>query len=372
MLIGLLGSTGTIGNEVFMHLKKEYNIRIGTRNTGKLLPADCEYMSVDITKSDQLEAFCIGCKIIINCAGPSYQLSPLVANAAIKANAHYVDVFGGPALEKEFMNLLDLSDSTSIICAGSNPGLSGLLPKWLIKKYFDRVDKLICYAGGREKCSYGSGLDVLLSSINDYGIPDGEIKDGEISKGISEDAQTLYLSFQKEDVYLQKFLHEEYKRLAFELDIQDAVWYNIVPDLINHETISNSCKRMLRGADDNILYEEILKLQRISNMVTASREQWYAFIVEISGEKDGIATKKRCILNSNNSYKLCSFITLHAVKKIMEKRVPSGLYWAYNILDPEEVIEELLKSDIIKNCVIENFIDNFISNNSEEVQEGLI
>ncbi|MGW7482853.1 saccharopine dehydrogenase NADP-binding domain-containing protein [Nonomuraea muscovyensis] len=53
-----------------------------------------EAMRVDVEDAGALAAFCAGCRIVVNCAGPSSRILDTVARAALAAGAAYVDVAG--------------------------------------------------------------------------------------------------------------------------------------------------------------------------------------------------------------------------------------------------------------------------------------
>ncbi|MDF2708687.1 MAG: hypothetical protein K0R62_4339 [Nonomuraea muscovyensis] len=53
-----------------------------------------EAVRVDVEDAGALAAFCAGCRIVVNCAGPSSRILDTVARAALAAGAAYVDVAG--------------------------------------------------------------------------------------------------------------------------------------------------------------------------------------------------------------------------------------------------------------------------------------
>ncbi|MFI6801790.1 saccharopine dehydrogenase NADP-binding domain-containing protein [Streptosporangium canum] len=57
-----------------------------------------EAVAVDLRDAAALAAFCEGCHVVVNCAGPSSRILDTVARAALAAGAHYVDVAGDAAV----------------------------------------------------------------------------------------------------------------------------------------------------------------------------------------------------------------------------------------------------------------------------------
>src|SRR5690606_21360022 len=59
-----------------------------------------EVAEVDVGRPDLLAAFCAGCRVVVNCAGPAYQTGPRLAAAARAAGSCYVDPGGDDALRR--------------------------------------------------------------------------------------------------------------------------------------------------------------------------------------------------------------------------------------------------------------------------------
>ena len=60
------------------------------------MPLDA--IKLDVEDSLALQAFCSGCRVIVNCAGPSCHIRDRVARAAFRAGADYVDPGGDEPL----------------------------------------------------------------------------------------------------------------------------------------------------------------------------------------------------------------------------------------------------------------------------------
>jgi saccharopine dehydrogenase-like NADP-dependent oxidoreductase len=99
---GVVGGYGATGRSVVSELWNSCDgeIRIGGRDPaeGKVLGAELggrvSASYVDVMDSKSLDDFCGGSSIIVNCGGPVSQLQDRVAQAAFRAQCHYVDVAG--------------------------------------------------------------------------------------------------------------------------------------------------------------------------------------------------------------------------------------------------------------------------------------
>jgi saccharopine dehydrogenase-like NADP-dependent oxidoreductase len=136
-MIGLLGGTGAVGRTAAERIAawRLGPLRIGARDLDRTralaaeLPGPAEAVSVDLGDPDTLAAFCAGCRIVVNCAGPSYHVLDTVARAALAAGADYVDI-GGELAATDALGQAP-PGRTAIFSAGVMPGLSGLLPRLL-------------------------------------------------------------------------------------------------------------------------------------------------------------------------------------------------------------------------------------------------
>src|SRR5207302_8403929 len=94
-----------------------------------------------------LADFCEGCRVVVNCAGPSSVIGDRVARAAFAAGADYVDVAGERALHAQAVGLP--AGRTALPGAGMMPGLSELLPRVLAHDHPRRTAHLRAWCGGR-------------------------------------------------------------------------------------------------------------------------------------------------------------------------------------------------------------------------------
>jgi hypothetical protein len=108
---------------------------------------------VDVLDLGSLDNFCAGCSILINCAGPVFELQDRVAQAALRARCHYVDPAGMTFVKERMLahqrELEDLGLSF-VVSAGWNPGITELLPVYAhtrAREKMDAIESLTAYCG---------------------------------------------------------------------------------------------------------------------------------------------------------------------------------------------------------------------------------
>ncbi|OBG18653.1 trans-acting enoyl reductase family protein [Mycobacterium sp. 852002-51057_SCH5723018] len=96
--IGVYGATGYTGKFVARQLAdRGHRPVLCGRDAGRLaevaadLPTACETYQAGIDDLDALQCFAQRCAVVINCAGPFSRYGQPVAEAAVRAGAHYLD-----------------------------------------------------------------------------------------------------------------------------------------------------------------------------------------------------------------------------------------------------------------------------------------
>lgn len=172
-MIGILGGSGAVGRSAAAVLASAGAgpIRIGGRN-GDATAAVArvvggEARAVDVTDPSALAGFVSGCRVVVNCAGPSRRLGAVVAAAAAEAGADLVDAGGGGATSASGSRRVALTH------AGALPGLSGLLPRWLAAREFDAVRELTLYVAVRDRFTSVGAEDYLDGVLSPETVPGG-------------------------------------------------------------------------------------------------------------------------------------------------------------------------------------------------------
>jgi saccharopine dehydrogenase (NAD+, L-lysine forming) len=137
---GIVGGYGATGKVVVREVLKSSDgeIAIAGRDTAKLNSVAVEFGSrvsatrLDVTDARSLEEFCSRCSVVVNCAGPVMLLRDRVAQAALHARCHYLDLAGmGLVKEAMLVHGREIADMglSFIVSAGWMPGLTDLLPR---------------------------------------------------------------------------------------------------------------------------------------------------------------------------------------------------------------------------------------------------
>ena len=364
-VIGVLGCGGTVGYAAcHMLLERGYKV-IGAQRKEKVIFSEfhnfCQ-QSVDIYDTPQLKKFCEQCDIILNCAGPSGVIKDLVAVQAIESKASYVDVFGDIILKNELEKKGLGTAGKIVVSAGCYPGLSGILPIWLARKYFYDVTSILAYGGGKEECSGSAAIDVILSAIEGFGRAEQIYKNGTIIKELQGNPEKIYLPIIEREVYFQKFLHNEIIKVAKQLNAMNASWYNISDEMEVNETITKWCSKLYIDRSDNNLKKAVKDFENITSKKIDKNDTWYVMVVEVEGETQEGRKRKQCMIWAPNSYQITANIAVEATEYLIEKPlVANGVYWAFELLAGEKIIDGLVENKIIKKFFI-NDVDLNVNN----------
>jgi hypothetical protein len=345
-LIGVLGCGGEVGRVACEILQPSCQIRGGQRHPPKPSKgnADFEWVPVDLYNSGALAEFCRGCAVVLNCAAPSYQIGHRVALEASRAGALYVDTFGADLFEQSIAAQNGHTDGVFVISAGVFPGLSGMLPLWMAGQGFESVESLHAFAGGRELCSAGAGADLLLSTIAGFGIPDAYWRDGAVVRDAEPLPEAQLLPGFRGEVIVRRFLNSETIRIAERLKLREVHWHSVSTDEQVVEAISKCCSRLTQNGGNDALETSVAELVAISSMVLDGRSPWYSMMIELQGALQGKVIRKRAILRSADSYRLSGVVAAVTVQSILQVKPADGLYWAFEIVNPDATIRNVLKS----------------------------
>lgn len=339
-VIGLLGCGGAVGSAAAEFLTAEGSIRLrgGRRHAQGRHDGRFEIMAVDAGDCHALAGFCDGCRVVLNCAGPSFLIGDRVARAAAAAGADYVDAFGGGRLERLLASWAEPNGPAFVVSAGVFPGLSGLLPRWLARQDFDRMERLRVFAGGREHCTPAGGADVLLSALDGFGTPGAVWADGRVLAGAAPALENAQIPGFPGRVHAQPFLSREMERIAYALGLAGAEWYNVTSSPLIPETIARACGRLEGGES---LAEAVAELVRIADLEMAGRTPYYVMAAEMAGRRQGRAASRRVVLRAADSYRLSGVVAALAGLHLLEDKTLAGVHRAAELLDPERVVERI-------------------------------
>lgn len=335
--VGLLGANGMVGQQAVAWLQQQgISLRLGVRHP-KHYPLDhlaesSHLQAVDINDTLSLLHFCRGCRLVLNCAGPSAWLGLPVAEAAAMAKAHLVDAFGGHWLAGQLQSVA-APGLLQVTGAGVFPGISERLPQLLAEQSFDQLDSLLAAAGGLERCSQAGGVDLIYSALVGYGSGAGQVR--------------YQLDGFPAGICAQPYRSEDFQQLAHELGCPQAQWYSVFSSAQVPETIGRAVQKVSASSklpSLQALERAAAKLIRVADYQLAGRQPWYRMVVEVSGQCRGEPRRQRAMLRSRNSYGLSGLMAaLTAVSVLGGEHLP-GLYRARQLVAAPMLINALQQS----------------------------
>lgn len=336
----VLGATGNVGNEIFKRLLNDGYNTIGTTKTIEKVKEKILFLQIedDIKLSEYISKF----DIIVNCIGPSYKYKNKVIKIANELGKDYIDIYGGHILEKE---LKETVNSVSIINAGCEPGVTGILPKKFSYNFTNGNARIDIISGGYELGGYAAFTDIILSSISGYNKNGYHIRNGNVFradyKNIIKDKESYVL-----------YLTKEIERLATKYDIENIYSYKINNGIVD-EIIKNTCIELIKLENldnaSNIIYESYNKIKKI-----LFKDE---FFIKTEFFKDD-KLKEKIELKCKNTSGLIAILISYLVKKIYHNKITNGGYWAFEVVDYDEFICTLLKNN---NMVQISFLGNCVT-----------
>ncbi|MFY1632174.1 saccharopine dehydrogenase NADP-binding domain-containing protein [Solwaraspora sp. WMMB335] len=353
-MIGVLGASGSVGQGAVEHLHRlgVGPLRLGARRPEPVqqvatgLPgADIETVQVDVRDPAALAAFCADTSLVVNCAGPTYELKETVAAAALAAGAHCVDVAGDdPVHEALTGGGVPGGDRTVLLSAGTLPGLSSLLPRWLAATEFDSVDTLTAWVGGVEHCSPVVAVDMMLSLRSGgaagaaYGEANAAWRGGTVRSRALRPAEDATVPQFAGSVAVQPFLSAETCRLARTVRLRDVDWLNVYPGPQVRTLLAALPAAASHGVDEADLARRMV---RAAQLDLAGRSPYYQMVFTMGGSRGGVRAERTAVLRTTSSYRLTGLVGALAAVAVLGGEVPPGVHYAADVLDPATTVTGL-------------------------------
>ena len=286
-MIGILGAYGAVGIWAtrFIRNNSDYRLRIGGRNIEKAPSElrsewnDAEWVKVDVSNKESVERFMDGCEIVLDCAklseSQTTQMDEIAENKKV------------PILHLGIAGFRRKDSGVAIAYgAGCIPGLSGLIPQYLAKK-FDHVNSLEFYYGGLGAFSYTAANDFIDSLHNSNNRTMVYWKNGEIlpfvpsSNDYSEDLKSV-ISINK----MFPFFDGEAEAVTRKMNLDEARFHMCLSGQRMIE-IMNSARHQYKQNPD----ETIKKLCTASKLDTFGIKENTFYLCVMEGEKNGVPAK---------------------------------------------------------------------------------
>lgn len=325
--IAVVGCGGMIGEVICKNLCKDFIVKGGQRHepTALLNLNNFKWNFLDLFNSDNLNAFCVGCAIVINCAGPEFVIKDRVAQAAMKAGAKYIDVSNALLLNQEQKAGLS-ANGVNYIGAGFCPGITGLLLRRVLNHLLDETKHVNCYIGGAEHYTKTSISDILMSGYSVIGKTDSYWKDKSVK---IENINMMKKEFVPEvdvPVYKKPYLSQEIIDILEASSVQELHWYNIA----SNDHIFRLAMQFYQMQLESSIEEAMKKIDIY--LEEQPKDEWVALVIDASGVKNGKDVKYKLNLQMETSSELTATVAAEVVRQAISSNRPNGIYWAYEVL----------------------------------------
>ncbi|GAA2396143.1 saccharopine dehydrogenase NADP-binding domain-containing protein [Nonomuraea africana] len=356
-MIGLLGATGAVGRTAVQRIAA-YGLgplRVGGRDVAAAadvagsLPGTAHAVRVDLDDPGQLAAFCDGCRIVVNCAGPTYRVLDTVARAAFAAGADYVDIGGELAAKDALISRAMAGDRTAVFSAGVMPGLSGLLPRLLAKgRPLRRLD---VYVGGAAVFTPLSAVDALLTRGPKFGTPMAAWREGRVEPNALAPLQAVRLPGFPVPVHAWPYLTTEAQTLAVDTCADEVRSYNVFVSNRLPEALAAAWAEV-DGIDPATLTPHADSVVRASLQDNADFGAFYVMLFTARPRPGTSPGPGRIVLTAIDSYALSGVVMALATRAVFTGSVPAGVHLAAEILDPDATAAELRHDPLVEDLTV--------------------
>ncbi|GAB3123877.1 saccharopine dehydrogenase NADP-binding domain-containing protein [Streptomyces calidiresistens] len=293
-------------------------------------------LRADLDDPDSLDAFAARCRLVVNCAGPSYRVLDTVARAALRAGADYVDAAGDDPVAARLRDVGEehagrVDGRVLVLSAGALPGLSGLIPRALVARAENPV-RLDAHLGGVAPLTPAAAGDVLLGHGPEHGIPSAAWRGGGVRERVLPPLRDITLDAFPRPVGAFPFLSTEAVRLAGATGLEEVNWYTVFGGERLAEELALT--RALEGTDTAPLVaaaaEDVARLGA-----------WYGQEFRLwEGSVEG-PHSRTAVLRAEDSYELSAFLAGVTALRVLDGSVPPGVSRAAEVLDPEATVRAL-------------------------------
>nr|BFE59213.1 saccharopine dehydrogenase NADP-binding domain-containing protein [Dactylosporangium thailandense] len=342
-LVGVVGGYGAVGAALArqLHDRGGARLRIGGRDphaaaalVDKQLEGRGEAAAVDVYDPGSLAAFCAGCAVVVNCAGPSYRVLDRVAVAALAAGAHYVDP-GGDLPVRDLLTAAGTGDRAAVLNAGLMPGLTALLPLGLARAGSGRVARLTAYAGLVDRMTPAGAAEYLLSLGGGHGEPLAAWRGGRRVSRALEPLTGVEVPFYPGRVAVHPFLSGETEWLAATLGADEVDWYNVFDGGGNVVAALSRLRPAMLGAGD--LESAARELAEAAALDLFGRDPYQLFVFEIADA----AGRRVLVLRTEDTYEATALLAAQATADALAGRLPAGVHLAAEVVAYPPVADAL-------------------------------
>lgn len=340
MLTAVLGASGDVGLasvQALLGLGLD-TLRLGGRDAAKGArclatlqqrwpAARLQWMTVDFNDSRAMTRFTDGCDVLLNCAGPSWQMGDRCAKAALVADAHYVDAAGDLSLDPA-----PWRTRCAVLGAGLQPGLTGLLPRWLAKRGFTRVQCLHSYFGLRDQFTLVAADDFLQGAMDGSSEPLAAWHNGRRSRALTRRRDVAVPGFPGQ-VQLLPYLNREGERLARDLRLETGHWFNVINEgyVLKALDLAHGLPRA----------EAARRLRQASLLDLSGQAPFVTLLLQLDGWRDDQTTTRSVMLGGSGNAALTGAMAAATVISVAHGEIGPGCHYAAEALPPVSSLERL-------------------------------
>jgi hypothetical protein len=359
--IAVLGGYGDVGTQAcrLLHRHSDVALRIGGRDLDRAralavdaLSGRAEPRAVDLTDDVSLLRFAAGCDVVLNCAGPSFQVTDRVATAAERVSAHYVDAGGDDALYGRLdAARLAATDRCAVLSAGLQPGLTGLFPRWLAAGT-DQPRALALYVGVLDLFTEVAAADYVRASAEGLTRPnvawraDGPRRTGPRRTSMGPHRERL--PFFDDEVTVLPGLSTEAARTAAALHLSSGDFHHV----LSGEQVRDAFDRIHALPPE----DAASALVRASRLDLAGREPRVLLLAQVDGSRDGRPATRTALLRGRRGAELTGAVAGLAALAVAAGDVPAGVHYAADVLDPDRTITALVTNGLARMSTLDQSI----------------
>ena len=345
--IGIAGGYGGVGRAAAAELQAlgAGPLRIGGRRPELALELaaelgnGCEAAALlDVEDDASLARFCDGCRVVLDCTGPSFRVLDRVARAALRAGADYVGAGGDEPAYDALARTRIRPGRTAVVSAGMMPGLSGLLPRSLAAAagLDGPPESLVAYVGGCSRITPAAAADYLASLDGGFGEPLAAWRNGARVARALAPAREVELPFFPGRVVALPYLSLEAERLARRLRLRRLDWFNVFDG--PHVLASLDLRRRSNG-------DGAANLMRAAELDLFGRSAYQLFVLQLDAHT--------LVLRAAGAIELTGAAAALVAFAVAAGEVEPGLSFAADALEPEVALERLGETSAVTWLAVE-------------------
>lgn len=349
--IGILGASGLVGKETLFALKKKgYTLLIGARNIQNLeyvkkeLCMDIEIMQVDVFIPKQVEEFCKQCRIVVNCTAPASAIGTRIIKECVKLGIDYIDPFREGEIERyvaENNESIQEKKNRIILSAGTYPGLSEILFKYVAEQYGNENLSVKEYFYGNGYFSYGATCDVLSSMLSGKAKSMSCVRRGKIVPYTMEFGESIVIDNEIGRIYPYPIISKEFYEVCKNAKVKEGCFFNTFTDMNSMATFFEIGSQIYHS-DKAVAYDFADELKALYDGKKIGNEKtvflfWIGDMAKTVAEGKKIVFEYLCNWNALSGY-ICGLTAEWCLEKRISK---TGVYRIHELENIDKFVERI-------------------------------